>query len=456
MIPFNKFYFDHFAFDYETLIASFSYSFDESVYFTETIDFKAEWFQPRDNIDKGTFKNILFHLHIAMWISYYKAYPTKELIVKSWYLNDDQKSFWGKFYQNWMGEFLYKNKIIPQGLFNFINYETQKEIIPTKYKINTDKAILPFGWWKDSLVSFELLRTMWVPLDLFTFGKDYEAHKSSANLTWEKRMVIQRHIDPKLFEMNQNGYFNGHVPITWIISFSLTVISYLYDYKYIVFSNEKSADVENIIWEWMKINHQFSKSVEFEKDFNHYVKKNISEDVRYFSLLNWLYDLNVAKIFSHYPQYFTSFVSCNNNFKIIEKNKYTDQRRCLACPKCFSVFCMLRPRITDQQVIEIFGRDIYQEEDKVSEFKKLLGVEDHKPFECVWTTRESTLAMYYVYQQYKQADKELWPVLSFFEQEILPTLDEKKVKELEIESFNLYLESTIPQEIAIKLNVIMK
>jgi hypothetical protein len=119
------------------------------------------------------------------------------------------------------------------------------------------------------------------------------------------------------------------------------------------------------------------------------VKKYISDDVKYFSLLNGFFDLQVAKIFSKFPKYFQSFVSCNNNFKIIEKNKYSDssdwsdQRRCLACPKCLSVFCMLRPWINDQQVIEIFGKDIYQDENKINEFKKLLGVKEHKPFECV-------------------------------------------------------------------------
>ena len=49
-------------------------------------------------------------------------------------------------------------------------------------------------------------------------------------------------MDPKLFEMNEQGYYNGHVPISGIIAFVLVTASYLYDYRYIVMSNEKSAD----------------------------------------------------------------------------------------------------------------------------------------------------------------------------------------------------------------------
>jgi len=75
-----------------------------------------------------------------------------------------------------------------------------------------------------------------------------------------------------LFKLNKEWYYNWHVPITWIIAFVSIVSSYLYDFKNIVLSNEKSADEENTIWNGLKINHQYSKSGEFEKDFRKYVE----------------------------------------------------------------------------------------------------------------------------------------------------------------------------------------
>jgi hypothetical protein len=58
---------------------------------------------------------------------------------------------------------------------------------------------------------------------------------------------MHRILDPKLFEMIDQGYYNGHIPITGIIAFVLTTAAYLYDYKYIVMSNEKSANEENTV-----------------------------------------------------------------------------------------------------------------------------------------------------------------------------------------------------------------
>lgn len=55
------------------------------------------------------------------------------------------------------------------------------------------------------------------------------------------RLIMHRTMDAKLFEMNNAGYYNGHVPISGIIAFVLVTAAYLYDYNFIVMSNEKSA-----------------------------------------------------------------------------------------------------------------------------------------------------------------------------------------------------------------------
>jgi hypothetical protein len=65
-----------------------------------------------------------------------------------------------------------------------------------------------------------------------------------------------------------------------------------------VLSNEKSADEENTIWNGLKINHQYSKSGEFEKDFRKYVEINISKDINYYSKLRDKYELEIAEIFA--------------------------------------------------------------------------------------------------------------------------------------------------------------
>ena len=148
MKTFETFYFIGYSFDPRSLKASFSYSFDHEVNFTETIDFACPWFRPISVIDAEIMKTLLFHLSLAVGISYYKLYPTKNLILEHWSLNEDQKSFWKTFYLQGLGEFLFRNNISPQELINFINGKTSS---PKKqFSINSTTPLIALWWGKDS------------------------------------------------------------------------------------------------------------------------------------------------------------------------------------------------------------------------------------------------------------------------------------------------------------------
>jgi len=113
--------------------------------------------------------------------------------------------------------------------------------------------------------------------------------------------------------LNQ-GYYNGHLPITGIISFVSLVVAYLYGYDATITSLEKSADEGNTFYHGLEINHQRSKSSEFEQDFQNYVHQRISEDFSSYSLLRKRYEIRIIQEFCKYPKYFYNFSSCNRNF----------------------------------------------------------------------------------------------------------------------------------------------
>lgn len=121
MKVFEKFYFTGYSFDAQTLKASFSYSFDHEVDFTETIDFTCDGFTPITSIDHDVTNTLLFHLSLALGISYYKLCPTKNLVLEHGKLNEEQQQFWKTFYLQGLGEFFFTNKLSPQGLINFVN-----------------------------------------------------------------------------------------------------------------------------------------------------------------------------------------------------------------------------------------------------------------------------------------------------------------------------------------------
>jgi len=451
MEKFDKFIIKSCSFDDKTLKAVFNFAFDDNIFFSEEIDFTCKWFDVKKNLDKSVLDWLLFHTSIALAISYYKLCPTKEIIIENWFLDDEQKVFWRKFYINGLWEYFFRNQISPLDLCYFIN--TNNEAIEyKKFNVDWEKALVTLGWWKDSLFVSELFQEFWIDFETCTFGKDYILHKSVAEKIWKGRLVINRSIDPKLFDMNKQWYYNWHVPITGIIAFVLEIAAYLYDYRYIVLANEKSADEPNTYMDWISINHQYSKSFEFEKDFDLYVNNYISSDVKYFSLLRWMYEIFIAREFIKYWKYFDVFSSCNNNFKIIEENKTTRDRRCCMCPKCAFVYAIFRPFLDDEQTKLIFGKELYSEIWLEWLFKELLGISWIKPFECVGTNEEVVLAMYMYYKKIKDDSLELPFVLWMFEREIISNMNEYDFDVLEKKLLNLYdNEDLIPENIKSKL-----
>jgi UDP-N-acetyl-alpha-D-muramoyl-L-alanyl-L-glutamate epimerase len=66
---------------------------------------------------------------------------------------------------------------------------------------------------------------------------------------------------------------------------------------------------------------------------------------------------------------------------------------CCNCPKCRFVFLALSPFIVKPDLVEIFGRDLLDDESQHDGFAELCGLREHKPFECVGETSESAAVM---------------------------------------------------------------
>lgn len=167
-------------------------------------------------------------------------------------------------------------------------------------------------------------------------------------------MYIRRALDPLLFVLNkENGYYNGHIPITGMLAWIKILTAYLYGYHHIILSNEKSANEGNLIRYDIEINHQRSKSLEFEQALNQYMSEFVTDKILYFSLLRGMYEIEIAKLFARRPHYFSTFSSCNNNFKILNNAHMQQTRWCNQCPKCAFVYTILRPWINSTQMTTI-------------------------------------------------------------------------------------------------------
>jgi len=230
-------------------------------------------------------------------------------------------------------------------------------------------------------------------------------------------IVVQRTIDPKLLELNRAGYLNGHTPFSAYLAFLTTLCAALFDSKYIAVSNERSSNEGNVEYLGKAINHQYSKSFDFEKKFRAYSKKYLAEDIEYFSFLRPLYEIQIARLFSNYPKYFAIFLSCNEAHKTDSGTQKPKRAWCCKCSKCLFVFATLYPFIEEKQLIKIFGANLFEDKTLIPLMEELVGERNFKPFECVGTTKESLVALYLALQKHKEDPPVL---LKYFRDNILP------------------------------------
>jgi len=184
--------------------------------------------------------------------------------------------------------------------------------------------------------------------------------------------------------------------------------------------------------------YQWSKSYEFENLFRGYLKTYINENISYFSLLRNLHEIKIIKLFAKYPKYFTSFSSCNRNFRIQEP--LSGKNWCAECPKCVFVFILLSAFISREKLINIFGKNLYDNQSLLSLTKELLGIEAFKPFECVGTPEETKLAMYYAC---KSGNYKNTAIMKFFQKDLL---DKLSIQKLEQDVFQKTTGKSIPAE----------
>ena len=333
-----------------------------------------------NSINQSILNSIIFRLGLIELISYYKCTCPKQIVIEAGYINKEEQAWFKKLFFNGLGEFLYVNniEINEEELFEFII--KGKEIFIDDISYQGSGNLIPIGGGKDSIVTLELL-------------KDYDNKGFAINpkqvhydcLKEKECYYIKRTIDKNLLELNKQGFLNGHTPFSAIVAFTSYLVAYLTNRKYIVLSNEGSANEPTIIG--TNINHQYSKTYEFEKDFYEYTKKYFKIDIKYFSLLRPIKEIQIAYLFSKYKEYHKIFRSCNLG------SKETPWKWCCNCPKCLFVYIILEAFMSKEEVISIFGQNMLDNKDLEHYFLQLLGEGETKPFECIGTIEEVKYAM---------------------------------------------------------------
>lgn len=347
-------------------------------------------------------QNIVFHIGLAEAVSYYKIALPKEFVIECGTLNEAQQKWFEKLYFNGLGEYIYLNSIdVKQDELVHFRFTCNDETFEKISRETHENNIIPIGGGKDSLVSYELLKDEFADSFMFSMNPIVASQKILKKHP-QHAIELKRELDlEKILDFNKRGYLNGHIPFSSIVGFISIWLGLLYQTKYIVLSNESSANEENIIYNGQKINHQYSKSIEFENDFREYISCFVTEDVEYFSFLRPLDEIHIAQLFATFAkEHFFTFRSCNVGSK---RNEW-----CGKCPKCLFTYIMLCNYIDDVTLQKIFGKDMLDDADLQELFDGLSQSDAVKPFECVGTYDEVNYALSKKYRSYA---KEELPVL---------------------------------------------
>ncbi len=433
MGKYKTFIFESYEFNKEKREIKLFYSLDSNVFFCEKIKLPDnDYFE----FDKELLDKALFNLHLIAGVSYYKIYCPPEIKISSGNLSKEQAVFWNDIYTKGLGEFFFKNNIDFRGLVNF-PFEKDVHSSASEVKLPSRTLVL-LGGGKDSIVATELMKHEEIDFDLLRYGEN-ETIRKIAEKAGKGTLYIKRELSPELFRLNEEGAYNGHIPITAYINFLSVVFCILFGYKHVVHSIEKSADEGNVEYLGEVINHQYSKSLTFEKAFSEYLHKYITPSIEVFSLLRPLCELKIIKIFSQYKDYFPLFASCNANWTITkEKPK---GKWCGFCPKCAFIFLALSAFLPKEEVVKIFGKNLFADEKLQPLFLSLIGKHKFKPFECVGTLEESMAAFILASRKGEYANDF---IMKYFDDNILGNVEDPD--RLIKEALTVSSVDTVPQE----------
>ena len=352
--------------------------------FTEVVQLPTEldWNQPA----VAAAARVLF---LLSGISYYKTAAPPVIDLGATPVTAEEIAFLREFYVQGLGEFSYVNDL-PLDDLEIVGGRPDL-VQPVAWEHAEERPLIPFGGGIDSVVVTELTKQRLPDSSLFIAGR-YDPIEATAAVTGLPIVRATRALDPQVLRSRELGFLNGHVPVTGIIS-AIAVLAAVLDHRTsVIMSNEWSASSPTLEVDGRGINHQYSKSLDFEGGFRRLLDGALP-GLRYFSALRPYSELWVAERFAAMPEYHPVFRSCNRAFHVDPASRATGW--CGECDKCAFIDLILAPFMSADQLRAVFGgTEPLDRPDLLPRFRGLLGdTASTKPFECVGDVGECRVAL---------------------------------------------------------------
>ncbi len=387
----------------------------------------------------GVLENMAFHLGLMEIPSYWKATCAPNIVVKAAPMNGPQLEWLKDLLLQGMGEFFFVNDIDFTGPeFITLRSESATGQLPRDERARSSHRVLvPLSGGKDSIVTWETLSRHGLELGTMALNPTQAAEQILVLSGCSQPIRVRRVIDSNLLQLNARGYLNGHTPFSSYLAFLAVTCASLFGFGRVAMSNERSSDEGNVVYRGRSVNHQYSKSLDFERKFQWYAAHYLASGFEFFSFLRPLFEIQITRVFAKATRYHAAFRSCNRGQA---RNAW-----CGSCPKCLAVYSMLFPFLDTVEVWRIFSQDLFSRPELASIALDLL-TPGNKPFECVGTHEENLVSFYLSVRKLQAQGIPLPPLLRRVHDQVLAReadLEQRAVTLLGAWS----LEHAVPQDL---------
>lgn len=305
------------------------------------------------------------------------------------FLAPDAVAFFERFLRFGLGEFRYRHGLDPVREVGLTTAYSAGAVSPPPIRCD-EKILLLNGGGKDTAVMAELAKATGLPLAWCSVNRRPRHDSLSDRSGISEHYWVGYRTDPAIVQ--DARYKWGHVPHASLFMSASLMAAVGRGFRYVAIGNEYSANFGNIRFKNIDLNHQYSKSFEFEAAFGDYIKRHVAPNLDYFSLLRPFHDFRLATMLSQMPQYFGTFVSCNESAEW-----------CGKCSKCAFTFLAMKPWLGQDEMMSTFGGDFLQNPE-IRTYILDLTAGRIKPWECVGAQDECKLALALVLQKHPELD----------------------------------------------------
>jgi UDP-N-acetyl-alpha-D-muramoyl-L-alanyl-L-glutamate epimerase len=262
--------------------------------------------------------------------------------------------------------------------------------------VGDPELLLLCGGGKDSLVSMSLLERAGIGYDAFvyshsTYGPGARQHRLVDSLLAHchprrvhRAWVLDDAVDAPIAAAYPEFGIRRVVAAETVSSYWTALpVALQHGFTEVALGITRSTDEHNLVWDETgeAINYLWGMSAAAEELLAGYVQRQLVANLTMFHLLRPIYDINVFSLLRRDLDAVPSTHSCAQH-----------KPWCCRCAKCLYVWMNYAAWLPPETVAATVAVNLFDLPENRTILRKMLGLESHKPTDCVGTVSEARLA----------------------------------------------------------------